>query len=83
MYYNLQRLTSLVCVGFDESRRLQALESVPIPFPVLMAHGDADQLTDFGAAKRFFEKIEAPDKVFKTYEDGRHVCKTTWAVTLI
>lgn len=46
-----------------------------------MAHGDADQLTDFGAAKRFFEKIDAPEKVFITYVDGRHVCKSMLAVS--
>lgn len=71
----------LVCVGFEESRRLKEQESVRIPYPVLMAHGDADQLTDFGAAKQFFEKIDAPEKVFITYEDGRHVCKSIGVVS--
>ncbi|KAH7904662.1 alpha beta-hydrolase [Hygrophoropsis aurantiaca] len=39
---------------------------------VLLAHGTADKVTSFHATKAFYEKIEAKDKTFSSYDAGFH-----------
>lgn len=64
---------SLVVVALDETERLLAQEKLHSAYPMLQIHGKDDRLADFKAAESVYDIIEAPQKVFKSYEDGCHV----------
>jgi len=56
---------------------LSALESVKmwgesIHTPILMIHGAADRINSADGAKKFFDRIQACDKEFKSYPDCYH-----------
>jgi len=43
-----------------------------IKFPILMVHGDEDEVTSREVAQDFFKGLRAPQKVFKLYHGLRH-----------
>ena len=43
-----------------------------IKFPILMVHGDEDEVTSREAAENFFNVLQAPSKTFKVYPGHRH-----------
>jgi acylglycerol lipase len=43
-----------------------------IKFPILMIHGDEDEVTSREAAEKFFHGLQAPSKTFKVYSGFRH-----------
>ena len=43
-----------------------------IKFPILMVHGDEDEVTSCEAAENFWKGLEAPTKTFKRYPGLRH-----------
>jgi alpha-beta hydrolase superfamily lysophospholipase len=50
----------------------EILEVRRINFPILMVHGDEDEITSREAAEDFFKRLEAPSKAFKGYPGFRH-----------
>lgn len=49
------------------------LDSMSIPCPLFISHGDADFITDYQASKEFIDKLSCPDKHFASYHGGFHV----------
>ncbi|KAI0740987.1 lysophospholipase [Earliella scabrosa] len=50
----------------------QDFKTWPSFLPVLIIHGTADRVTSFHASEEFFDKLDAPDKEFKSFQDGFH-----------
>jgi alpha-beta hydrolase superfamily lysophospholipase len=50
----------------------EILKARVIKFPILMAHGDEDEVTSREAAENFFNGLQAPSKTFKVYPGLRH-----------
>jgi acylglycerol lipase len=50
----------------------EILRTPVIKFPILMAHGDEDEVTSREAAENFFNRLRAPSKTFKVYPGLRH-----------
>lgn len=46
---------------------------------VWLSHGTEDQICDFEATRRVYERMEVEDKEFKVYEGWYHCCKYTGA----
>ncbi len=40
--------------------------------PLLMTHGEADQIVSIAGSRRFYDKLNCPDKAFISYPAGRH-----------
>jgi alpha-beta hydrolase superfamily lysophospholipase len=40
--------------------------------PVLLAHGDKDNVTSVQATQEFFQKLQAPSKTLRIYPGFRH-----------
>jgi len=41
-------------------------------YPILYAHGDADEVTSFETARDYFTRLQAPSKLIKIYPGMRH-----------
>jgi acylglycerol lipase len=50
----------------------EILRARVIKFPILMVHGDEDEVTSREAAENFFNGLQAPSKTFKVYPGFRH-----------
>jgi alpha-beta hydrolase superfamily lysophospholipase len=50
----------------------EILRARVIKFPILMVHGDEDEVTSREAAQNFFNGLQAPSKTFKVYPGLRH-----------
>jgi len=50
----------------------EILRAPVIKFPILMVHGDEDEVTSREAAENFFNGLQAPSKTFKVYPGLRH-----------
>jgi acylglycerol lipase len=50
----------------------EILRARVIKFPILMVHGDEDEVTSREAAENFFNGLQAPSKTFKVYPGLRH-----------
>ncbi len=50
----------------------EILGAQSIKCPVLMVHGDQDEVTSREAAEQFFNRLKAPSKTFKLYPGLRH-----------
>ena len=50
----------------------EILKAKVIKFPILMAHGDEDEVTSREAAENYFNGLQAPSKTFRVYPGFRH-----------
>ena len=50
----------------------EILRARVIKFPILMVHGDEDEVTSREVAENFFNGLQAPSKTFKVYPGCRH-----------
>ncbi len=50
----------------------EILRARVIKFPILMVHGDEDEVTSREVAENFFNGLQAPSKTFKVYPGLRH-----------
>ena len=48
------------------------LASTAIEMPVLLAHGDEDEVTSLQATREFFQQLQAPSKTLRIYPGFRH-----------
>lgn len=60
--------------GIESLRAIKWVNQHPgdVYLPVLIMHGEADQLDAVTGARQFYEKVTYPDKMLITYPDGYH-----------
>jgi alpha-beta hydrolase superfamily lysophospholipase len=60
--------------GIESLRAIKWVNQHPgdVYLPILIMHGEADQLDSVEGARQFYEKVKYPDKMLITYPDGYH-----------
>jgi alpha-beta hydrolase superfamily lysophospholipase len=66
------KITARWSVEFFKAIEWTRDHAVEFPLPLLIIHGDADQLVPIAGSRAFFDKIQQGDKSYITYEGGYH-----------
>jgi acylglycerol lipase len=70
MFSSLRHITDML-VGGQELLE-EGYNHWPAQLPVLIYHGDKDEVTSHNSSTELFNKLPAQDKTYKTFPDGYH-----------